>query len=188
MKRAYLIHGWGGHPDGAFRPWLARKLRARGFEVEIPELPDTEYPRIETWVPFLTSFIRTPDKDTVIVGHSLGCQAVLRFLEKLPEGASVGKTVLVAGPFTSVLGLEDEEKEVVQPWLRTPVDVDKVKRAAGRLIAFFSDNDPWIPLEDEKIAREVFGAETIIQHKKGHYSEVDGLAEVPDVLVKILEQ
>lgn len=187
MKRAYLIHGWGGHPDGAFRPWLARKLRAHGYEVEIPALPDTEHPKIEKWVPFLSSLITSPDEDTIIIGHSLGCQAVLRFLETLPEGTHVGRTILVASPFNSISGLEREEEVIARPWVTTPLDFEKVKRAGGRITAFFSDNDPWIPLDNEKSMREKLSAKTIIQHKKRHYGEVDGLAEVPAVLEEILK-
>lgn len=187
MKCAYLVHGWGGRPDSGFRPWLKKQLEKEGYEVVVPALPDTGKPLIEKWVPCLQSVIRDPDENTVLVGHSLGGPAVLRYLETLPDGVHVGKTVLVAPVVDAIMGLSPEETAFSKPWFETPIDVEKVRRSAGKMIGFFSDDDHWVPIESGKIFKERYGATTIIEHHMGHYSEESGVSEVPTILKAILE-
>lgn len=150
-------------------------------------MPDPGTPRIETWVPFLVSKIKSPDENTVLVGHSMGCQAILRFLEKIPEGRQAGKVILVGGFTESVSNLEtDEERGIVKPWLETPIDFVKVKRSAKEIAAFFSDNDRWVPLENEKAIKEKLDAKTIIEHGMHHWGDRDSITEVPSILNEIV--
>lgn len=186
IKRAYFVHGWSGRSDSAWRPWLKKELEAREFRVESLAMPDADTPRIEIWVPYLLSVIKNPDENTVLVGHSMGCQAIMRFLEKLPEGVCVGKVVFVGGFTESISNLEtDEERSIAKPWLETPIDFLKVKLRAKEIVAFFSDNDRWVPLENEKAMKEKLGAKTIIEHGMHHYGDRDGITEVPSILSEI---
>ncbi len=57
--------------------------------VQVPAMPNTAEPKIETWVPFLEKLVGKPDKDTYLVGHSIGCQTILRYLDGLKEGEQV---------------------------------------------------------------------------------------------------
>lgn len=50
-KRVFLIHGWGGSPTTDFLPWAKEELGKLGYEVITPDMPDTDYPKIETWYP-----------------------------------------------------------------------------------------------------------------------------------------
>lgn len=184
-KKVYIIHGWGGNTESGFKPWLKKELEARGYLVNVPFLPDTDYPVIKKWVPFLTNYIKDLDDDTILVGHSLGCQAIFRFLSE-QDGVSVGKIVIVAGVFDRITNMSEEESSVARPWLETPIDQEKVKSSAKKIVAFFSDNDKWIPLDSEKIARERYGAKTIIEHGMGHYSDDDKIFKVPSVLNEII--
>jgi|WetSurMetagenome_2_1015567.scaffolds.fasta_scaffold122461_2 uncharacterized protein len=194
QKKAYIIHGWGGSPLGAWRPWLKKELEFRRFEVEVPAMPDTDYPAIEKWLPFLQNLIKNPDENTILIGHSLGCTAILRFLDSLAAETIVGKVVLVA-PVTPIgcpchleviKNLTEDEKKILLPWIETPINAEKVKKSAKEIIAFFSDNDEWIPLKSEKIMREKFGARTIIEKGMGHYNDAAGIRKVPAVLAEIL--
>ena len=101
-QRAFIIHGYLGRPDEAWQPWLRAELEKRGFIVQLPAMPHPDRPTIPEWVGFIAQLVGEPDRETVLIGHSLGCQAVLRYLETLGEaGKSVQKTVLVAGRFPS---------------------------------------------------------------------------------------
>ncbi len=185
MKRVFIIHGWDGHPNEHWIPWLKRELEKRGFAVEAPQMPNTESPKIEKWVPFLAKLVGKPDKDTFFVGHSIGCQAVMRYLEKAKE--PVGGVVFVAG-WVTLKGLETPEEELVaKPWLETPIDFGKVKKSAGKIAAFFSDDDPFVPLDDAKVFRDKLGAEIVIEKKKGHYTMETKVREVPAVLEALLK-
>ena len=96
MSRVFIIHRWSGSPDKDWVPWLAEMLREKGYEVITPTMPDTDKPRIEPWVKKLKDTLGKPRHDDVLIGHSIGCQTILRFLERLKEGNRVRKVILVA--------------------------------------------------------------------------------------------
>lgn len=187
QKKAYIFHGWSGSPDNGFKPWIKNELEKVGYMVESPQMPDTDTPKIETWLPFVQNLIQNPDEETILIGHSMGGAVVLRYLETLPEGIQIKKAVLVAPVVDAIKDMGEEEKSIAKPWLETPLNFEKIKRSAKEIIGFFSDNDKYIPLESEKILREQCGAKTFIEHQKGHYSNSDGTTEVPSILQTILE-
>ncbi|MDI6737414.1 MAG: alpha/beta hydrolase [Nanoarchaeota archaeon] len=184
-KRVFIIHGWSGNPPEGWFPWLKKELEKKGFHVEVPAMPDTDYPKIEAWVSFLKKAIKNPDTETYLVGHSIGCQAILRYL----QGANIkiGGAVFVAGWLT-LRGLEtDEEWETAKPWLETQIDFGKAKKCLLKCVAIFSDNDPFVPLDNSNIFREKLGAKIIIEKQKGHFSGSDKIVKLPSVLKELLE-
>ncbi len=40
MKRVFIVHGWDGHPDEQWFPWLKQSLEEKGYCVEVPQMPD----------------------------------------------------------------------------------------------------------------------------------------------------
>ena len=187
MKKAYLIHGWSGTPEHGWFPWLKRELEGCGWTVDAPEMPDADAPAMDTWMPFLRERIVEADEETVLVGHSMGGQAVLRFLEQLADGQKVGRAVLVAGVIDRISSTDAEDQKVVGPWLTTPMDFQKIKHAVNEIVGIFSDNDKEIPLESERVLKEKLGARTIIEHGMNHFTEDDGITELPVVLQAVIE-
>src|SRR5690349_15163034 len=99
-KRAFIIHGYLSYPEEAWLPWMKRELEARGYRTALPAMPKPNAPVIDQWLAFITGLVGAPDRDTILVGHSMGCQAVIRYLETIGRaGQAVGKTLLVAGSF-----------------------------------------------------------------------------------------
>ena len=185
-KRVFIIHGWGGYPEEGWLPWLKQELEGKGFQVEVPSMPNTDNPKIDVWVPFLKDKVGTPDQETFLVGHSIGCQTILRYLESLPEGAKVGGAVLVAG-FVHLAKLDEtEEQEIAKPWLETPIQWEKILTHTNNFAAIFSDNDPFVPLDDSKIFESKLGAKIIVQSEKGHFSGSDNINELPVALEELL--
>lgn len=187
MKRVFIIHGWDGYPEEGWFPWLRQELENREFEVEVPAMPDPAEPKIETWVPFLKELVGKVDENTFFVGHSIGCQLILRFLETLPEDAKIGGAVFVAGWY-NLRNLETEEEErIAGPWVNTPRDDEKIRKfLEGKSVAIFSDNDPWVIPENQDSWKEKVGAKIIVEHDKGHFSGSDGVTELPSALNALL--
>lgn len=184
------MHRWDGYPEEGWFPWLKKELEEKGFEVHIPQLPDTGSPRIHNWVPKLAETVGKPDKNTYFVGHSIGCQTIARYLETLSDGVKVGGAVFVAGFFKRLTGLEDEPDvhTTAKHWFETPLDLEKVKSHLSKSIAIFSDNDPYVPLDNQDNFREKLGSEIIIEHKMGHFSGLsDGITELPVILESVLK-
>ncbi|MDP3900244.1 MAG: alpha/beta hydrolase [bacterium] len=187
-KRVFIIHGWDGYPEEGWFPWLKKELEAKGFKVTVPQMPETEVPRIQKWVPKLASVVGTADEHTYFVGHSLGCQTIVRYLESLPEGIKVGGAVFVAGFFKHLSGLEDDPdvRETDRHWLGTPVNLAQVKSHLTKSVAVFSDDDPYVPLDNQNDFREKLGSEIIIEHAMKHFSGSQDITELPIVLEKLL--
>lgn len=185
-KKVFIIHGWDGYPDEGWFPWLKKELEKKGFQVIVPSMPDSSNPKIDSWVPYLTDIVGQVNENTFFVGHSVGCQTILRFLEKLPPDEKIGGAVFVAGWFT-LMNLEtDEEKEIAKPWLETPIDLEKVKLHTKEFIAIFSDDDPVVPTTNKELFEQRLGAKTIIEHSKGHFGGDSGIKELLIVLSAIL--
>src|SRR3989338_4313764 len=91
QKRAFLIHGWEGRPDGNWFPWLALELKALGWEVNAPQMPNAATPKVSEWLKFLKDYVGKPDKDTYFVGHSLGCITIARYLAGLSSDSPFPK-------------------------------------------------------------------------------------------------
>jgi predicted alpha/beta hydrolase family esterase len=190
MKKAYIIHGWDGYPEEGWFPWLKKELETRGFEVVVPQMPDAANPRIKKWVPKLREVAGIPDENTYFIGHSMGCQTIARYLESLPENVKIGGVVFVAGFFTELTNLEDDEtvRDIAKEWLTTPLDLQKVKNHFEKSAAIFSDTDKFVPLINIKAFEEVFGAEIHIEHAKGHFSgPSDNCFELPVALEALLK-
>ncbi|MBU0531750.1 MAG: alpha/beta fold hydrolase [Candidatus Uhrbacteria bacterium] len=188
MKKVFIVHGWEGSPEDCWIPWLKRELETKGYTVKALAMPDPDAPKIETWVPHLRDSVGTPDEDTILVGHSMGGATIIRYLESLPEGARVGKAVLVAPAIDIINQLETEEEiEIAKPWLDIPIDERKVKSAAKQIVGFFSDNDPYIPTSSAQYAKDHYGARTMIEHDMGHFDLENNITKVPSVLDEILQ-
>lgn len=182
MKRLFLIHRWDGDPDSDWYPWLKEKLESE-FKVDILEMPDTSSPKIEKWVESIREHVGDVDNYTYFVGHSIGCQAILRFLETL-NNEKIGDVVLVA-PWVRLPVMSEEENEIARPWVETPLNWEKIKTKAKSFTAIFSDNDPFVGLDQVEIFKQNLGAEIIIEKSRGHMTEEDGVTENQTIL-KIL--
>lgn len=189
MKRVFIIHGWDGSPEINWFPWLKHELEANGFEVQVPQLPDAGNPRIEKWVPAVAKIVGIPDEETYFVGHSMGCQTIVRYLETLPEEIRVGGVVFVAGFFRKITNLEEDTdvQETANHWLNAPIDLTKAKKHFTKSIAIFSDNDEYVPLDGQDDFRDKLGSKIIIEHNKGHLNAKAGVTELPVVLEELLK-
>lgn len=184
-KRVFIIHGWEGNPEEGWFPWLKKELEQKGFEVFAPVMPNTDEPKIEEWVPFIVNLVGEPDEDTYFVGHSIGCQAIMRYLETLGN-KKIGGIIFVAGWFHLVNLEGPEEEKIAKPWVENKINLEKVKNTSDNFIAIFSDNDDWVPLSDKDIFAKELNAKIIVEKNKGHFCEASGLKELPIVLDSIL--
>ena len=134
-KRAFLIHGLEGVPEGSWRPWLKNELEKRRFAVFIPAIPDTNRPEMNAWVNYLAKVVGDPDRDCYI-----------------------GGVILVAG-FTSNLGFKELES-----FFTKLIEWEKIKSHCDKFVAIHSDNDYYVSLHYADLFKENLGAEVLIQH------------------------
>lgn len=128
--------------------WMAERLRAEGrfSEVVARTMPDPHMAKRKVWLPFIVGAL-TADEHTVLVGHSSGAVAAMRFLEDYPARGAV----LVSACHTD-LGDAGERASGYYPPSGGPWQWEKMRSNAGasggNIAVLHSDNDPFIPLHE----------------------------------------
>lgn len=182
MSRIFLIHGWGGNPNIDWFPWAKKELQQKGYEVITPEMPDPEYPKIEPWVNKIKKVVGEVVSSDIFVGHSIGCQAVERYLQTLSANTKLNKAILIA-PWVILTRKTFEEmgenEDVVKSWYEEPINYEKIKNMA-KWTAVFSDDDPFVNYQDNyKVYRDKLDAEIILRANQGHFSGEQGVTKIP---------
>jgi len=188
MKKVYLVPARGTHPNDLWYPWVKSTLEQAGYVMNVPHMPNPDSPQKAAWLSALEAGLPEVDEDTYFIGHSVGCQAILRFLDGLPPGNRCGGVVLVAGwvRFPNWEGRSQEQKAILEDWLNPPLDLRKVADRSRRFIAIFSDNDEFVPQENWAVCEQELHAKVIVKHGAGHFERRDVL-ELPDVVAAIAE-
>lgn len=186
MKKVIIIHGWDGKPEHGWYLWLANELEKKSFISQVPEMPNTEKPEIKAWISKIEKVAGKADKETLFVGHSIGCQAILRYLEKLPKEIKVKKCILVA-PWMkldkqTIKEEGPEVEEIARPWMETPIDYKKVKSHCKKFVCIFSNNDPYTSLSNTSLFKKILNAKIIVLKNRGHFTEDDGIKQLPEIL------
>jgi uncharacterized protein len=187
MKRAVIVHCWGGEPVYAWYPWVKEELKKNDYAVSVPEMPDADQPKVERWVSLLKEVIGEPDEDLVLIGHSLGCVTIMRYLESMGKDKMVGKVIFVAG-FTDPLGFKELEN-----FFKKPLNYNKIKsKSKNGFVAIQSDDDPFVSEQYGNRLVEEFDAKLIVKEDAGHMSgdldDDSSCSELPEVLEEVLDE
>lgn len=185
MKRVYLIHGGDGSPEEPMHKWIKKELEKKSYSVVVPRMPNPEKPEIKLWVNKIKEISNGFDKEDIFIAHSVGCQAVLRFLETLIN-KKVKKVILIAPwmeLYKQIIEEEGEEiKEIVKPWMESPINWKKIKLTCKDFVCIFSDNDPYVPISKSKLFKNKLSAKIIILNKRGHFDSGSGVKNLPEIL------
>ena len=129
--------------------WLRDKLVQQGVNARLENMPDPFVAREAVWLPFMKDELGC-DETTIVVGHSSGAEAAMRFAEK----NKVGGMILVSACVTD-LG-DDNERE--SGYYSRPWDWKSIVANVGSFIRLFgSTDDPFIPWEEMRQVSEGLG-------------------------------
>jgi len=144
---------------------LEQQLKDKDIPVVCENFPDPNRASRSIWVPFIrkkaeeaaTSSGGDPS-NVILVGHSSGAQATLRYTEEYPVKAAI----LVAATYTD-LGDAGERASGYYPQKdksgneSNPYLFDNMKQNAPVWHQFHSDDDPFIPLHEAEQIRDGLG-------------------------------
>ncbi len=176
---AILVHGWEGWPENAWFPWLRRELGSRGWTTEALKMPDPALPKRTVWVDTIRRALGRPE--TVLIGHSLGCAAILWTLANY-EGPPLTRVVLVSGfgrPFSTIL---KKAGQFHHDWFPHPLDLSAIKPKARSWAVVHAHRDPLVPFEEGEWLAKQLGVKLIVPARSGHLMHVEGALEVPEIL------
>lgn len=171
--RLLVIPRWGGTPADDFYPWLVAALGTRADdpfeEIEVAGMPAPSSPTIEAWSAAVLERLGDPARaaETVVVGHSVGFQAVMRALAAMPDGARVRGALGVAAWWHV-----DRPWPAIVPWTTEPFDVARTRAAALRVDVLLSTDDPFTAdsRETKRLFEERLGARVDVVEGGGHFN------------------
>lgn len=149
----------GGKPSDNWFPYLEKRLSEKGFEVVNREFPDSMLAREKHWIPFLQEL--KADPSTVLVGHSSGAIAAMRYAQ-----AHVILGSVLVGAYHSDLGMETEK---LSGYFDTPWNWTAIRKNQQWIGIFASADDPWIPIEEPRFLHAKLGSDYFEYVDQGHF-------------------
>lgn len=159
--RVIIVPGNGGaKPTDNWFPYVKEELEKDGFKVIVEEFPDSILARESQWIPFLKNELKA-DKNTILIGHSSGAIAAMRYAEKNQILGSV-----LIGTYHTDLGMESER---ISEYFNRPWDWEAIKRNQKWIAIFASSDDPWIPIEEPRFLHQNLGTDYHEYSDQGHF-------------------
>lgn len=188
MKRAVILHGTDGSPtELSWQRWMENELKASGYEVYFPQLPECHTPDLELYDQFLQRS-GWDFSDNLIIGHSSGATTLLHLLQQnwFPK---INTAVLV-GTFLNERLLDDvvwyEPGQFNQLFGET-FDPKVIKQNAERFYFVHGDDDPYCDYNEAKELCASLGGTLLTISGGGHIAKSSGIIELP-ILMSELHQ
>lgn len=178
---AFIIHGSFGSPEENWFPWLKEELERLGVRVFVPKFPTPEGQSLKSWLNVFEKYKQHLDGETIFVGHSLGPAFILNILEKL------NKPIRACFFVASFLGSLNNPKfdRINSSFVNREFDWGRIGGNCGKFFVFYSDNDPFVPVEKALELAGHLGVKPILVKGVGHFNEKAGYLEFPLLLENI---
>ena len=175
LPKAILIHGNGGSTAGdIWLPWLERELTRLGLDVINRTFPDNVKARATFWLPFLDEL--GADEHTILIGHSSGAVAAMRYAETHRLAGSV-----LVGVCHTDLG---DSGEAASGYYRAPWQWQRIREHQSWIGIFNSVDDPCIPVGEARFVAAQLRCSYFEFTDRGHFMDT----EVPEVLQFVKRQ
>lgn len=169
--RVVLLHCWYGNPRGDWYPWLKSSLERKGYQIEIPQLMtfNSNLPNLKEEIERFQNLI---DRETIVIGHSLGAVLALRIAEE----NSFKKLFLVSG-----WDFDDLTKEHRLFW-KNKINHRKIRKNVGEIYVFHSDSDPYFTAFQAEEMSKRLGGKFFLIKGAGHFTKSDGVLSIPEIV------
>ncbi|MEO8677844.1 MAG: alpha/beta hydrolase [Vicinamibacterales bacterium] len=173
LPKAILIHGNGGCTAGdIWLPYLERELTALGIEVINQTFPDNIKARASYWLPFLEEL--GADARTILVGHSSGAVAAMRYAETHRLLGSV----LVGVCYTDL----GDSFEAASGYYAAPWQWSRIREHQEWIAIYNSTDDPHIPIAEPRFIAAQLKCSYFEFADRGHFVDTRELPEVVDYI------
>ena len=182
MKKAIILHGTMGSPEGNWFRWLESEFLERGFEVWVPQLPNPQQPSLAECSDFVQAecpFVI--DENTLIVGHSSG--SILAVVVAQKYNNKIGAIVCVSAFHDNSLGWDANNK-----LFDVQLNCDNVAKNVETRLFLHSDDDPYLPIEQGEFVAKACDGEFLVIPGQGHFNleKSESYKQFP-LLLKLLQ-
>lgn len=181
MKKVFIIHGFEGSPNGAWRGWLMQELEKQDIYACALPMPHPEAPVQQEWIDEIVRIVELNKNDELyFVGHSLGSTAILRYLETVD--IKLSGVILVSGPIVKTFNRN------IDNFLETPFDFETIKSKVQKITVIHGDNDPYVFIGDHgDVLSKALNAKYIVIKDGGHLNGSAGWHQLPECLKALNE-
>jgi predicted alpha/beta hydrolase family esterase len=177
--KAILIHGNGGCTAGdIWLPWVERELRALGLDVINHTFPDNIKARAGIWLPHLEAL--DADEQTILIGHSSGAVAAMRYAETHRLLGSI----LVSVCHTDL----GDAFERASGYYAAPWQWPRIRDNQQWIAIYNSTDDPHIPIAEARFVAAQLRCSYFEFTDRGHFNAERQFPEVIDFVRKKLLQ
>jgi predicted alpha/beta hydrolase family esterase len=177
VTKVVFIHGNGGCTAGdAWYPRLERECDALGLEVVNRTFPDNVKARARFWLPHLEAL--GADQNTILIGHSSGAVAAMRYAETHRVLGSI-----LVGVCHTDLGDPGESES---GYYSAPWQWQQIREHQQWIAIYHSTDDPHIPVAEPRFVAKQLQCSYFEFHDRGHFLDADALPEVAPFLMRKL--
>jgi uncharacterized protein len=167
--KAIIIHGNGGCTAAdIWLPWLERELTALGIDVINQTFPDNIKARANVWLPHLESL--GADENTILIGHSSGAVAAMRYAESHLLLGSI-----LVGVCHTDLG---DSFEAASGYYRAPWQWDTIRGNQRWIAIYNSIDDEHIPIAEARFVAAQLRCSYFEFTDRGHFVDSRQFPEV----------
>lgn len=156
---------------------VGTNLKSHGFNVILREFPDRELARQEYWIPFLHDDLNA-NEHTILIGHSSGAVAAMRYAEKYPILGSV-----IVSAYHTDLGMETEK---FSGYFSEIWNWDKIRANQKFISVIASQDDPWIPITEPRYIQSKLECEYHEFTNQGHFGRDCNKNQFPEITQIVL--
>lgn len=181
LMKVILIHGKDTDPSQKWYPWFAEEVRKLGYQFIAPALPNASDPVMNEWLAEIDK--TNPDADTMLIGHSRGGVAVMRWLEKQPPEKHVKKVILIA---TNSGRLKDKmipKESNFGFYTEDGYDFEKIKSHCNDFVVLHSKDDQWVPFSAGEMNAASLNARFLKFDNHGHFGRAT--SKLPELVHEI---
>ncbi|XP_026786535.3 serine hydrolase RBBP9 [Pangasianodon hypophthalmus] len=141
--------------------WLNKHInQIPGVCSELRNMPDPVTARESIWLPFMEKELQC-DEETVIIGHSSGAAAAMRYSETHKVFG-----IILVGAYTSDLG---DENERASGYFSRPWEWERIRANVKHIVQFGSTDDPFLPWEEQQEVADGLKPELHKYTDRGHF-------------------
>lgn len=180
--KVVLMHGQDVSPDDKWYPWFIKELQNKNIEIIAPTLPKPSDPIMDEWLAEINK--TSPDNDTILIGHSRGGVAIMRWLEGLNEDARVKKVILLATNSGLIEDIAVTSESNFGFYTEKGYDFKEIKKHCDDFVVMHSEDDEWVPFAAGEKNAKGLKAKFVKFKDKGHFGHKT--PEVPALLKEVI--
>ena len=182
MKNYFIIHGSFVDSSADWYPWIKNELIKLNQNVIAPNFPvGLEIQNYNAWKNELDKYKDRINENTVFIAHSIGPIFIVKYV--IENNLKIDSLYSVSG-FSGLINIKDFDKVNESFLMNTIAGFDK---KCNKRISFYSNNDPFVPYELLDDFSKQINSEVHIINGAGHFIEIDGYIEFPELLSTIIK-